>query len=82
MGDLGGVNAAYDGLQLYLKIPNQDLLTDHSWATFLHFMGNRLRTKSRDEAIKNQVNRSTLSRNVHAYVPVQNVDAFLSSVWY
>jgi endothelin-converting enzyme/putative endopeptidase len=54
IGDLGGVNAAYDGLQLYLKENKSPGLIDGftpeqrffiSWTTVW-------RTKSRDEAIK------------------------------
>ncbi len=79
IGDLGGVNAAYDGLQLYLKEnPNQPLIDGFtpnqrffiSWATIW-------RTKARDEAIKNQVKTDPHSPgNYRAYVPLQNVDAF------
>jgi putative endopeptidase len=79
IGDLGGVNAAYDGLQLYLKEnpnqPNIDGFTPNqrffiSWATIW-------RTKSRDEAIKNQVKTDPHSPGMYrAYVPLQNVDAF------
>ena len=79
IGDLGGVNAAYDGLQLYLKEnPNQPLIDGFtpdqrffiSWATIW-------RTKARDEAIKNQVKTDPHSPgNYRAYVPLQNVEAF------
>jgi predicted metalloendopeptidase len=79
IGDLGGVNAAYDGLQLYLKEnPNQPLIDGFtpeqrffiSWATIW-------RTKARDEAIKNQVKTDPHSpANYRAYVPLQNVDSF------
>ena len=57
IGDLGGINAAYDGLQLYLKAHGNPGLIDGftpeqrffiSWATVW-------RTKTRDEAIKSQV---------------------------
>ena len=79
IGDLGGVNAAYDGLQLYLKEnPDQPLIDGYtpeqrffiSWATIW-------RTKARDEAIKNQVKTDPHSPGMYrAYVPLQNVDAF------
>ena len=82
IGDLGGVNAAYDGLQLYLKEnPNQPLIDGFtpeqrffiSWATIW-------RTKARDEAIKNQVKTDPHSPGKYrAYVPLQNVDAFYSA---
>src|SRR5690606_3322449 len=79
IGDLGGVNAAYDGLQLYLKENGNPGLIDGytpeqrffmSWATIW-------RTKMRDEAIKNQVKTDPHSPGMYrAYVPLQNVDAF------
>lgn len=79
IGDLGGVNAAYDGLQLYLKengnpgpidgyTPEQRFFI--SWATIW-------RAKMRDEAIRNQVKTDPHSPAMYrAYVPLQNVDAF------
>ncbi|WP_125718393.1 M13 family metallopeptidase [Flavobacterium ustbae] len=79
IGDLGGINAAYDGLQLYLKAHGNPGLIDGftpeqrffiSWATVW-------RTKTRDEAIKNQVKTDPHSPGMYrAYVPIQNVDAF------
>lgn len=79
IGDLGGVNAAYDGLQLYLKENKNPGLIDGltpeqrffiSWATVW-------RTKSRDEAIKNQVKTDPHSPGMYrSYVPMQNIDAF------
>lgn len=79
IGDLGGINAAYDGLQIYLKengnpglidgyTPEQRLFI--SWATIW-------RSKSRDEAIKNQVKTDPHSPGMYrAYVPLLNVDEF------
>lgn len=79
IGDLGGINAAYDGLQLYLKNnPNPGLIDGYtpeqrffiSWATVW-------RTKSRDEAIKNQVKTDPHTPGMYrGYVPLQNVDAY------
>lgn len=79
IGDLGGVNAAYDGLQIYLKENGNPGLIDGftpeqrffiSWATIW-------RTKARDEAIKNQVKTDPHSPGLYrSYVPLQNVDAF------
>lgn len=79
IGDLGGINAAYDGLQLYLKNNKKPGLIDGftpeqrffiAWTTVW-------RTKSRDEAIKNQVKTDPHSPGMYrAYVPSQNVDAF------
>ncbi|MEM8521145.1 M13 family metallopeptidase [Flavobacterium sp. PL12] len=79
IGDLGGVNAAYDGLKIHLKANGTPALIDGytpeqrffiSWATVW-------RTKMRDEAIKNQVKTDPHSPGMYrAYVPVQNIDAF------
>jgi len=79
IGDLGGINAAYDGLQLYLKengnpglidgfTPEQRLFI--SWATIW-------RSKMRDEALKNQVKTDPHSPGMYrGYVPLQNLDTF------
>jgi predicted metalloendopeptidase len=79
IGDLGGINAAYDGLQLYLKENGSPGLIDGftpeqrffmSWATVW-------RTKMRDEAVKTLVKTDPHSPGMYrAYVPLQNVDAF------
>ncbi|MFA9195661.1 M13 family metallopeptidase [Flavobacterium sp. FBOR7N2.3] len=79
IGDLGGVNAAYDGLQIYLKENGNPGLMDGytpeqrffiSWATVW-------RSKSRDEAIKNQVKTDPHSPPMYrGYVPLLNIDAF------
>jgi predicted metalloendopeptidase len=79
IGDLGGVNSAYDGLMLHLKQNGNPGLIDGftpqqrffiSWATVW-------RSKMRDEAIKNQVKTDPHSPGMYrAYVPLQNVDAF------
>ena len=79
IGDLGGINAAYDGLQIYLKENGTPELIDGytaeqrffiSWATVW-------RTKMRDEAIKNLVKTDPHSPGMYrAYVPLQNVDSF------
>jgi putative endopeptidase len=79
IGDLGGINAAYDGLQLFLKANGNPGLIDGytpeqrffiSWATVW-------RTKMRDEAIKSQVKTDPHTPGMYrAYVPIQNVDVF------
>lgn len=79
IGDLGGVNAAYDGLQLYLKANGNPGLIDGytpeqrffiSWSTIW-------RSKMRDEALKSQVKTDPHSPGMYrAYVPLQNVDTF------
>jgi predicted metalloendopeptidase len=79
IGDLGGVNAAYDGLQLYLKENGNPGLIDGftpeqrffiSWSTVW-------RTKMRDEAIKTLVKTDPHSPGIYrGYVPLLNVDSF------
>ena len=79
IGDLGGVNAALDGLKLHLaQTGNPGLIDGYtpeqrffiSWATIW-------RSKMRDEAIKNQVKTDPHSPGMYrAYVPLLNVDAF------
>ncbi len=79
IGDLGGVLAAYDGLQMYFKehgrpgkidgfTPEQRFFL--SWATIW-------RTKMREEALRSRIKTDTHSPGMYrAYVPLQNVDAF------
>jgi len=79
IGDLGGVNAAYDALQILFEQTQKPEPIDGftaeqrffiSWATIW-------RTKSRDEYIKNQVKTDPHSPAMYrAYVPLQNVEAF------
>jgi putative endopeptidase len=79
IGDLGGVNAAYDGLQIAMKKTGKTALIDGytqeqrffiSWATIW-------RSKMRDEAIKNQVKTDPHTPGMfRAFVPLQNVDMF------
>jgi predicted metalloendopeptidase len=79
IGDLGGINAAYDGLQIYLKENGNPGLIDGftpeqrffiSWSTVW-------RTKMRDEAIKNLVKTDPHSPGMYrGYVPLLNVDSF------
>lgn len=79
IGDLGGVNAAYDGLQIYLKQAGNPGLIDGytpeqrffiSWATVW-------RTKMRDDAIKTAVKTDPHSPGMYrGYVPLLNIDAF------
>ena len=79
IGDLGGVLAAYDGLQKYYKEhgrpENIDGFTPEqrffmSWATVW-------RTKMRDEALRSKIKTDPHSPGmIRAYVPLQNIDAF------
>lgn len=79
IGDLGGVNAAYDGLKIYLKENGDPGLIDGYTPEQRFFIswGTIWRTKARDEAIKNQVKTDPHAPgHYRAYVPLQNVDAF------
>jgi putative endopeptidase len=79
IGDLGGVNSAFDGLQLFLNkegaIPDIDGFSQNqrffiSWATIW-------RTKMREEALRTRVMTDPHSPGMYrGYVPLQNVEAF------
>lgn len=79
IADLGGVNVAYDALQMYLKDKGnpgkidgftQDQRFFISWATIW-------RTKSTDEALKNQVKSDFHAPGYfRAIGPIENVQAF------
>lgn len=79
IADLGGVNVAFDGLQMYLKDKGNpgelDGFTQEqrffiSWATIW-------RTKSKDEALRNQVKTDFHSPGYYRAIgPLVNVDAF------
>jgi predicted metalloendopeptidase len=79
IGDLGGVNAAYDGLQIHLKEDGNPGLIDGytpeqrffiSWTTVW-------RTKMRDEAIKSSVKTDPHSPGMYrGYMPLLNIDGF------
>ncbi len=76
IGDLGGVNAAYDGLQLYLQDKGRPGLIDGYTPEQRFFIswGTIWRTKMRDEAIKNQVKTDPHAPGMYrSYVPLQNV---------
>ncbi|UOB16083.1 M13 family metallopeptidase [Abyssalbus ytuae] len=82
IGDLGGVNAAYDGLQMHLKEHGNPGLIDGftpeqrffiSWATVW-------RTKMRDEALKNRIKTDPHSPGMYrATQPLLNIDAFYNA---
>lgn len=79
IGDLGGVNAAYDGLQLFYKAngrpENIDGFTPEQ--RFFISWGTIWRSKMRDEAIKNQVKTDPHAPGMYrAYVPLQNVESW------
>lgn len=79
IGDLGGVNAAYDGLQLFLKKNGRPEKIDGFTPEQRFFIswGTIWRSKMRDEAIKNQVKTDPHTPGMYrAYVPLQNVESF------
>jgi putative endopeptidase len=79
IGDLGGVNAAYDALQLSFEQNGRPEIIDGftpeqrffmSWATVW-------RTKSREEALNNQIKTDPHSPGMNRAVqPLLNIDAF------
>ena len=82
IGDLGGVNAAYDGLQLYLKENGNPGLIDGYTPEQRFFIsyGTIFKGKIRDEALKNQVKTDPHSPGMYrSYVPLLNIDAFYSA---
>lgn len=79
IGDLGGVNAAYDALQIHLKSTKSPGLIDGFTPEQRFFISwaRAWRTKAREESIKTQVKTDPHSpNNYRGYVPLQNVDAF------
>jgi predicted metalloendopeptidase len=82
IGDLGGVNASFDGLQIYLathEVPEfidgytQDERFFMSWATIW-------RTKFRDEELRKRILTDPHSPgNYRAFAPLRNVDAFYTT---
>lgn len=79
IGDLGGVNSAFDGLQIfYEKNGRPDLINGFTpEQRFYMSWGTIWRTKTRDEALKNQIKTDPHAPGMYrAYMPLQNVDAF------
>lgn len=79
IGDLGGVNAAYDGLQIALKESGETTPIDGFTPEQRFFLswGTIWRTKMRDDALKNLIKTNTHSPGMYrAVMPLQNVDAF------
>ena len=79
IGDLGGVNAAYDAHQMWLEDKGRPENIDNytpeqrffmSWATVW-------RTKMRDEALQQRIKGDSHSPGMYrGYVPLQNIQAF------
>ncbi len=79
IGDLGGVQAAYEGLQIFLnKNGRPDKIDGYTpEQRFFLSWGTIWRTKMRDEALKNLIMTNTHSPGMYrAYMPLKNVDAF------
>ncbi|WNW01224.1 M13 family metallopeptidase [Tenacibaculum sp. HL-MS23] len=79
IGDLGGVQAAYEGLQIFLEKNGKPADIDGYTANQRFFLswGTIWRTKMRDEALKNLIMTNTHAPGQYrAYMPLKNVDAF------
>ena len=79
IGDLGGVNVAYDALQLLFKEEGKPDMIDGYTAEQRYFMSwaTVWRTKYRDEALKNRIKTDPHSPGmVRAGQPLKNVEAF------
>tara|TARA_R110002050_G_scaffold204327_1_gene339570 strand:+ start:57462 stop:59531 length:2070 start_codon:yes stop_codon:yes gene_type:complete len=79
IGDLGGVNLAWDALQQEFKVngksKNIDGLTPEQ--RFFMSWGTIWRTKYRDEALRSQINTNPHSPGMYrANAPLRNLDAF------
>jgi len=82
IGDLGGINAAYDGLQIFYEKNGRPEDIDGFTAEQRFYMswGTIWRTKIRDEALKNQIKTDPHAPGLYrAYMPLQNVDAFYTA---
>lgn len=79
IGDLGGVNAAYDALNLWLEDKGEVALIDGYTQQQRFFLSwaSAWRTKMRDEALKQRIKGDTHSPGMYrGYVPLQNIQAF------
>ena len=79
IGDLGGVNSAYEGLQIFYEKNGKPEPIDGFTAEQRFFMswGTIWRTKMRDEAMRNLIKTDPHAPGMYrAYMPLQNVDAF------
>ncbi|REH56277.1 putative endopeptidase [Tenacibaculum gallaicum] len=79
IGDLGGVQAAYEGLQVFLGKNGRPEKIDGYTPEQRFFLswGTIWRTKMRDEALKNLIMTNTHAPGQYrAYMPLKNVDAF------
>lgn len=79
IGDLGGVNLAWDALQAYFKANGKTETIDGLTPEERFFMswGTIWRTKYRDEALRSQINTNPHAPGMYrANEPLRNVDAF------
>jgi len=79
IGDLGGVQAAYEGLQIFLEKNGRPGEIDGYTPEQRFFLswGTIWRTKMRDEALKNLIMTNTHAPGMYrAYMPLKNVAAF------
>ncbi|MDT7831342.1 M13 family metallopeptidase [Flavobacteriaceae bacterium S356] len=79
IGDLGGVQAAYEGLQIFLQKNGRPGKIDGYTPEQRFFLswGTIWRTKMRDEALKNLIMTNTHAPGMYrAYMPLKNVAAF------
>lgn len=82
IGDLGGINAAYDGLQIFFEKNGRPNDIDGFTAEQRFYMswGTIWRTKMRDEAMRNLIKTNEHSPGMYrAFMPLQNVDAFYTA---
>ena len=82
IGDLGGVQAAYEGLQIFLEKNGRPGEIDGYTPEQRFFLswGTIWRTKMRDEALKNLIMTDTHAPGMYrAYMPLKNVDAFYTA---
>ncbi|SDW49883.1 putative endopeptidase [Lutibacter oricola] len=82
IGDLGGVNSAYDGLQIFYEKNGRPENIDGFTPEQRFFMswGTIWRTIMRDDAMRNLIKTDPHSPGMYrAYMPLQNVDAFYAA---
>lgn len=82
IGDLGGINVAYDALQLYLERNGRPELIDGFTPEQRLFLswGTIWRTKTRDEALRTQVQSDVHSPGIYrAYGPLVNLETFYAA---
>jgi endothelin-converting enzyme/putative endopeptidase len=80
IGDLGGVNAAYDGLQLLKENKSPGLIDGFTQSNVSLFLGPQFGEQNHvTKRLKSSKKTDPHSPGMYrAYVPTQNVDAFLS----